>query len=116
MMSSFYGAPSYQGGGSYPVFVGGRRQVGGGVLGSLSRLFVPTLKKVGVPILKTVGKRALGLGANVVADALQGENFGESLKTRAKQSALDVLNDLTTPKRSSRRRKRRRGVHQIGSG
>jgi len=111
-MTGIYSRPSYQSG--YPVFVGGRRQVGGGIFGALRRMVLPTLKKYGVPIMKRVGSRALDFGANVAADALQGEDIGESMKMRAQQSAIDALDDLTKTRRTVR--KKRRKSRQVGSG
>ena len=106
-MSTYYNRPSY------PVFVGGRRQVGGGVFGSLARSFLPFIKRAATPILKEVGKGALELGANVASDALRGENIGQSFKDRAKESAIKFL-DYMTSVHSKRRRKRKRS--QVGSG
>ena len=68
-MTAYYSKPSY------PIFAGARRQVGGGVFGSLARTFLPFMKRVATPVLKEVGKNALELGANVASDALRGENF-----------------------------------------
>ena len=107
-MASYYSRPSY------PVFAGTRRQVGGGVFGSIARSFLPFMKRAAVPMLKEVGKSALELGTNVAFDALQGENIGESLKARGKQSAMNLLDDLVSSKRVGKRRKRKRT--QVGSG
>lgn len=106
-MTTYYSKPSY------PVFVGGRRQVGGGVFGSLARSFLPFLKRAAVPVLKEVGKGALELGANVASDALRGENIGQSFKERAKDSAIKFLDGVTSV-RPKRKRKRKRT--QVGSG
>ena len=99
---------------NYPVFVGSRRQVGGGIFGALGRILTPMVKKYGIPILKTMGKNAVKLGSNVVADTLQGENFKDSLKTRAKQSAINTLDDLSSTRFS--KRKKRKQTRQVGSG
>ena len=98
---------------SYPVFVGTRRQVGG-VFGSIARSFLPFIKRAAVPVLKEVGKNALELGTNVAFDALQGENVGESLKARGKQSAINLLDGLISSKLLGKRRKQKRT--QRGSG
>ena len=98
---------------NYPVFVGSRRQVGGGIFGALGRILTPMVKKYGIPILKTMGKNAVKLGSNVVADTLQGENFKDSFKTRAKQSAINTLDDISSTRFRKTKRKRKR---QVGSG
>ena len=107
-MTSYYSRPSY------PVFAGTRRQIGGGVFGSIARSFLPFMKRAAAPVLKEVGKNALELGANVAFDALRGENIGNSLKTRAKQSAINMLDDFVSSKRTRRRQKKKRT--QVGSG
>ena len=111
-MTGFYSRPSYQSG--YPVFAGGRRQVGGGIFGALKRALLPGLKRYALPVMKRVGNRALDFGANVAADALQGADIGESMKVRAQQSAIDALDDLTKSRRPVR--KRRNKTRQVGSG
>ena len=107
-MTTYYNKPSY------PVFVGGKRQVGGGVVGSLVRSFLPFIRKAAAPVLKEVGKGALELGANVASDALRGENIGHSFKERAKESAIKFLDGMTSTRRTTKRRKRKRS--QVGSG
>ena len=116
MMPSSYSGPSF-GQNGYPVFVGGRRQVGGGLFGSLQRILTPSIRRIAKPLLKKVGSNMLELGANVAADALQGENVGESLKARAKQTALNTLSDLATTRSLPKRRRRKRNrIRQVGSG
>ena len=78
----FYSRPSYVGGIHFPVYAGSRRQTGGsGVFGSLKRSIVPALKDVG----KDIGREALGLAADVANDVIQGKEFNESIKQRAKE-------------------------------
>ena len=43
----FYSQPSYRGGANFPIFTGSRRQRGGGIFGSLGRMFAPIAKRVG---------------------------------------------------------------------
>ena len=97
-VSSFYAQPSHSSLGGYPIFAGSRRQVGGNIFGSIARFTLPLLKnfgrKVGLPLLKTVGRKALGVAANVAADALQGKNAKEALKSHAREAALDTLHSL----------------------
>ena len=97
-VSHFYSQPSHLSLGGYPVFAGSRRQVGGNIFGSIARFTLPLLKnfgrKVGLPLLKTVGRQALGVAANVAADALQGKNAKEALKSHAREAALDTLRSL----------------------
>ena len=115
-----YSGPSYVQGG-YPVFAGSRRQVGGGILGSIGRLVFPALKKVAVPLLKKAGRSLLSIGTNVAADALSGKNFQDSLQQHGRAAALDALNSVNTrintvrPVGSRRARKGRR-LRQVGSG
>lgn len=59
----------------------------GSVLGSLFKAILPVAKKVG----KTVGKEALRTTAHVAADALSGEDVGESFQRRGKASAAKLL-------------------------
>ena len=116
---------SYASGG-YPVYVGGRRQVGGGILGSIGRLVLPSLKKIALPLLKKAGKSLLQVGTNVATDALSGRNFKDSLQQHGRAAALDALNSVnrqvnydptdTRPSLSSRRTTRRRRGRQVGTG
>ena len=111
---------------SYPVFVGGRRQVGGGIFGSIGRFILPALKNAAVPLLKKAGKSLLQLGTNVATDALSGKNFKDSLQQRSRAAALDALNTVnsqlnsqrinTTRNVGSRRTRRGRRGRQVGSG
>lgn len=111
-MNSVYSGPSYSSG--YPVFVGGRRQVGGGIFGALKRSILPAIKPYAKAMLKRAGKHALNFGSNVVGDALQGENLKNSIKMRAKESAINALDDLSKSRRIVRRRRRK--SRQVGSG
>ena len=116
---------SYYASGGYPVYVGGRRQVGGGILGSIGRMILPSLKKIALPLLKKAGKSLLQVGTNVATDALSGRNFKDSLQQHSRTAALDALNSVnrqvnynptdTRPSLGSRRMRRRRG-RQVGSG
>ena len=112
--AAFYSAPSYhyRGAGGFPVFSGSRRQRGGGILGSLA--------KMAMPVLKTVGKAALGeavgFAKDVAGDIAQGRNVGQSLKQhglkRLKNTAMTSLSNIvgkrSTPsgKRHARKKSR----------
>ena len=94
--AAFYSAPSYhyRGAGGFPIFSGSRRQRGGGILGSLA--------KMAMPMLKTVGKAALGqavgFAKDVATDIAQGRNVKQSLKNRGlkrlKNTALTSITHL----------------------
>lgn len=95
-MYSIYSQPQY--GSGLPVYAGARRQSGGGILGSIARF--------ALPILKNVGKRALGVAAKTVKDVATGKRgVGEALKRHGKRELLDITN-LNKPPPKKRRRKR----------
>ena len=108
--AAFYSAPSYhyRGAGGFPIFSGSRRQRGGGILGSLA--------KMAMPVLKTVGKAALGeavgFAKDVAGDIAQGRNVGQSLKQhglkRLKNTAMTSLSNIVG-KRSKPSGKRHTG-------
>ena len=52
----FYSQPSYVGAG-FPVFSGSRRQLGGGIFGSLAKMVLPAWKDVGGSNLRTTGRQ-----------------------------------------------------------
>ena len=120
-----YTGSSYASGG-YPVYVGGRRQVGGGILGSIGRLVLPSLKKIALPLLKKAGKSLLQVGTNVAADALSGRNFKDSLQQHSRAAALNALNSVNRQVNSdptdaryslgARRTRIRRRGRQVGTG
>lgn len=109
MASNFYAAPTYasSGGAPFPVYAGGRRQVGGSVLGSLRQLLAPvgsaamrglktvasnkTLQNMGKTIATEAAKKGAQVLTNVAVDALQGKNAQESLKEHSTAAALEVL-------------------------
>lgn len=113
----FYSRPSYEyRGGSFPVFVGSRRQKGGSIFGSLKRLFMPVAKKVGKSLLS----QGVGLAQDVMKDANSGTSLKESFKRRGRSRAinfgktaarhgLNTLSDMIGQgrRRVSRKRKRR---------
>lgn len=110
-----------QSGRGYPVYAGRRYQRGhglGSILGGLFKAAAPLLKK-GATFL---GKEALKTGLNVASDALQGENVGQAIQKRAKQSGREILSRAMGPpgerpiKGRGRKKntRRRRTVNQKG--
>ena len=84
----FYSRPSYNfhGGGSFPVFAGSRRQRGGGIFGSLKKMFIPMLKRAG----KSLISHGLAYAKDVTDDAMEGKNFKESLIKHGKARAISI--------------------------
>lgn len=110
-----------QAGRGYPVYVGRRYQRGhglGSILGGLFKSAAPLLKKGA----KFLGKEALKTGLNVASDALQGENVGQAIKKRAKETGQDIVTRAMGPpgerviKGPTRKRnaRRRRTVNRKG--
>ena len=79
----FYSRPSH--GAGFPVFMGSRRQRGGGIFGSLKNFFLPVAKKVGRNLLS----QGVGLAKDVMQDALEGKNIKSSFLDRGKSRAID---------------------------
>lgn len=81
-IADFYSRPQL--GGALPVFVGTRRQLGGSFLSSLARF--------AIPILKFLGRRALGVASNVATDVIdRGIPLKESVPRRAKEGVKRVF-------------------------
>ena len=79
----FYSQPSH--GAGFPVFMGSRRQRGGGLFGSLKKFFLPIAKKVGRNLLS----QGVGLAKDVMQDAMEGKNIKSSFLDRGKSRAID---------------------------
>ena len=95
--AAFYSQPSYHfRGGAFPVFSGSRRMRGGGILGALKQIIVPTLANVGKSVGRAALKQAVGFAGDVVNDTLSGRNFAKSVKRRGKQRALSVARTATS--------------------
>ena len=119
--AAFYSQPSY-GGGGFHVFVGSRRQRGGGIFGALARIALPFAKRVGSSLLKKGARHAMSLAQNVASDVAAGKSIGESLKSQGKsqlkqfgQSALktgmkELGNLSSTSRKASRKRKTTRAI------
>ena len=80
----FYSAPT-----GFTPFSGSRRQVGGGIFGSLARAIIPKLKDFG----KAAAHRALATATNVASDIAQGYSIGDALKSHGKEFLKDSLSD-----------------------
>ena len=82
-----------KGAGGMPVFYGSRYQRGMG-LGSMFKSFfrwiAPIVKTHAVPVIKDaakfVGTEAVKTATNIASDAIEGKNFNESVKERAKET------------------------------
>jgi hypothetical protein len=85
--------PQLQYGHGMPVFHGVYDQRGHG-LGS----FLGSLAKKAMPLLKMVGKRALGTGLQIAQDVIKGRNIKQSIQHRGKdavkRAGSDVLGKL----------------------
>ena len=101
--ASFYSAPSYhfRGAGGFPIYSGSRRQRGGGILGSLAKMVLPVLKNVG----KAALGQAAGLAKDVASDVVAGRNLGQSLKQRGLNRLKNTA--MASISRQPARRRRR---------
>lgn len=72
--------------------------------------FKHLLRRVVVPGLKYLGKKALSTGSKVASDVIEGENFKESMRKRFKETKEDTLNDLKNKLRGNGSRKRKRST------
>ena len=85
---SMYSGPQL--GRGLPVYAGSQRQVGGGIFGALARF--------ALPVLKTVGKRALSVAKKTVRDVAMGKSgLKDALITNAKQEVVKAI----SPKKQS---------------
>jgi hypothetical protein len=86
-------------------FSGVRYQKGHGFFGRI-------LSGAVLPILKYLGKKALGTGVNIGTDLLQGENIKTSMKKRLKTAGFNIAEDafekLKNYKQEGSGRKRRK--------
>ena len=83
-MTGFQGIPYQRGNGL------------GSFFGRLFRSILPVAKNIGKSALKTVGKEALHLGANVMNDVVQGRNVKQALKKQGKKSTQKLINRAAT--------------------
>lgn len=106
-MASFYAAPSYQSGGSFPIYRGTRRHRGGKFFSSVRNFIAPIGRQAfsGIKrgfkhlaqnsvvrnIASEAAKRGTEMLANVAVDALQGRNVGEAFKERSREAALKAI-------------------------
>ena len=63
----------------------------GSFFGRLFRSILPVAKRIGKSALKTVGKEALNMGANVLHDIGKGQNPKRSLKKHGKRVVKKVV-------------------------
>ena len=63
----------------------------GSFFARLFRSILPVAKRVGKSALKTVGKEALAMGANVAGDLARGKQFGESMEEHGRHSAGNLF-------------------------
>lgn len=96
--AKYYTASQY-GGNVLPAFGGVKRQRGHGWFGSLVRMGMPLLKTIG----RAVAPTFLRAGKNVFKDAMAGRNIKTSLKNRSMGAAKKIAGDLfqTAAKRVS---------------
>lgn len=87
--ANFYSQPSYVGAG-FPIFAGSRRQRGGSIFGALKSLFMPMAKSALKRGVKAVGEMA----SDVVTDALDGQNIGQSIMTHGKRQMKKAGQEL----------------------
>ena len=126
MASNFYSEPSYMAGGSFPIYSGSRKQVGGSFFGSMRQYLAPmaktaaagfrtaakneTLRSMAKTLAKEATKKGVEVLTNVTVDALQGKDAGESFKEHSRSAAIDILtdvNDNISPKGREKRKARR---------
>ena len=72
----------------------------GSFFGRLFRSILPVAKKVGKAALKSVGKEALNLGANVASDWAQGSNIKDAFKQRGTQAGKNLAKKAATAMRN----------------
>ena len=63
----------------------------GSFFARLFRSILPVAKRVGKSALKTVGKEALAMGANVAGDLARGKQLGESMEEHGRHAAGNLL-------------------------
>ena len=91
----FFSQAGQTGHGDLGGFQGMPYQRGHGLGSFFARLFrtiLPVAKRVGKSALKTVGKEALAMGANVAGDLVKGRQFGEAMEEHGREAASNVLN------------------------
>lgn len=118
--TAFYSRPTYDQRGGFNPFAGSRRQRGGGIFGSLARMFLPAVKNLGKSLLQQGASHGLGMAKDVMGDVSQGKSLKDAFvkrgKARAKLLGRDVASrGMTTlrgmigkgGRRALRKRKRR---------
>ena len=89
-----------QAGHGMPVFIGSRTQRGhglGAILGGLARMVAPIAKQA-LPVLK---RQITKTGTGIISDIIQGKSVRKSVKRRAVEGGVQLVNDLV-PHRSKK--------------
>ncbi len=104
-VKEFYSGP-IQAGGGLPVYVGARRQIGGGFLSGLARF--------AVPIIKYLAPKALNFAANTINDVVVD---GKSLKSAALARGMNEIKSAVKRKnpRPAINKRRKRAKKSITS-
>jgi hypothetical protein len=74
----------------------------GSFFARLFRTILPVVKRVGKSALKTVGKEALAMGANVAGDMVRGRDFGQAMEEHGRESAGRLIDQASTAVRKSK--------------
>lgn len=64
----------------------------GSFLGRLFRSIFPVAKQIGKKVGRSIGKEALGMGANVIGDLAKGRNIKASLKEHGLNATSNLIN------------------------
>lgn len=103
ILMDFYSRPQL--GGTMAVFKGARRQIGGSFLSSLARF--------AIPILKFLGKKAVGVATNVATDVIDRQmSLRESVPKRTRESIMETLHGVQAG-RGQKHAKRRKLVAHV---
>ena len=68
----------------------------GSFFGRLFRAILPVAKRAGKSALKTVGREALNMGTNVMADMAEGRDIKESFKQHGLKAGRNVIDKAET--------------------
>lgn len=87
----------FQRGNGLSIYRGDNMRGGGlfGILKAIGRAAMPLAKSV----VRSVAKRSLNGGINVLNDVVSGSNFTDSVKLRARQQATQAIQSMVTKKR-----------------
>ena len=105
--ANFHSQPSYRAGANFPVFTGSRCQRGGGIFGSLRRMFAPIAKRVGKKLLS----HGIGLARDVTENVLSGKNIKKSIANCGKSRAISFGKEATRSMLGHGRRRKPSSKH-----